>query len=181
MTTRWAPEKRDVLRELATELLHNYGRGRVLVAVDAAPGTPTAGFADELAEALREQGHAAFRASTADFARPRAEGGGLDESLLRRVLVEPFRLGGSTGWQPAAWDAAADRAVEASWVTGPADAILVVDGAELDADALRGAWHASLWLAAAGEARGGALRARATIIVDASDPEHPRRVFDDAC
>ena len=76
--------------------------------------------------------NAAFRASLDGFekrpdAAPRDSAPVLDESLFRRVLVEPFRLGGSAGWVERAWDADADRSVESAWVTGPADAVLLVD------------------------------------------------------
>ena len=58
MTTRWAPEKRDVLRELATELLHNYGRGRALVAVDATRvyGSPVAMVREAFASVFGRRG-----------------------------------------------------------------------------------------------------------------------------
>ncbi|WP_285063595.1 hypothetical protein [Frigoribacterium sp. ME-P-080] len=184
MTTRWAPAKKDTLRELATEIVHNYGRGRVLVAIDSDGGAGAALLADDLLEAFREQGHAAFRASLAGFEkRPagasRDSAPVLDESLFRRVLVEPFRMGGSTGWVDRAWDADADRAVESAWVTGPADAVLLVDGTDLARPGLAGLWHYRVWVTA-DDSRLDA-RARASAVVDNSDREHPRRRFDDAC
>jgi uridine kinase len=186
MTTRWAPAKRDTLRELATEIGHNYGRGRVIVAVDGPPsGTGgSAALADDLADALRESGLTAFRASVAAFSR-RPEGAGretapeLDESVFRRVLIEPFRLGGSTGWVEAAYDAEADRPVESSWVTGPADAVLVVDGSDLSRAGLAGIWHYRVWVSVGDERP--TSRATASAVIDNTDPEHPRRRFDDAC
>lgn len=145
MTTRWAPEKKDVMRELATEILHNYARGRVLVAVDAPPGADTTGFAADLVEAVRAEGHEASGEALDAFSARRAEGSG-----------------------PA--------------VPGDApDVVHVVDGPGAQREDLRGAWHLVLWLAQAGEARGGSARAGATIVVDAADPAHPRRVYDDAC
>ncbi|ROS62085.1 hypothetical protein EDF38_1187 [Frigoribacterium sp. PhB160] len=186
MTTRWAPAKKDVLRELATEILHNYSRGRAFVAVDGPEGAGQGALADDLADALREVGHPAFRASLDSFAVPR-EGGALDApaepeldgALFRRVLIEPFRLGGSTGWVPAAYDRAARRAVEPTWVTGPADALLLVDGSGLNDPSLAGLWNYSVWVTR--DAEKGDLRGRATAVVDNADAEHPRRVFDDAC
>ena len=53
---------------------------------------------------------------------------GFDESALRRVLVEPFRMGGSTAFVTAVFDPARDAWIEPKWITGPADAILVLDG-----------------------------------------------------
>ncbi|KQR64628.1 hypothetical protein [Frigoribacterium sp. Leaf172] len=186
MTTRWAPAKRDTLRELANEIGHNYGRGRVIVAVDGPPGgsVATAGLADDLADALLESGLTAFRASVSAFSR-RPEGAGrdaapeLDESVFRRVLIEPFRLGGSTGWVEAAYDAEADRPVESSWVTGPADAVLLVDGSDLSRAGLAGIWHYRVWVSADDDRP--AARATASAVIDGTDPEHPRRRFDDAC
>ncbi|WP_423917621.1 hypothetical protein ACPEEZ_08825 [Frigoribacterium sp. 2-23] len=190
MTTRWAPAKKDTMREIATEIAHNYPRGRVVVAVDSDASVDGAAFSDDLVVALGELGRSAFRASTVDFAKATDDGAGtgveearraesLDESVLRRVLLEPFRLGGSTGWVPKAFDAVAGRAVQADWVTGPADALLVIDGTALNRPSLAGGWNYSLWLTA-DRARTD-LRARAMAVVDVSDPEHPRRVFDDAC
>ena len=187
--TQWAPEKKDTLRAVASEILHNYARGRVFVAVDGLDGSGTDGFADDLAAAFIEQGHAAFRASLGDFSKPRAQrdsskgvSGVVDESKLRRMLVEPFRLGGSTGWSPKAFDAVADREVETSWVTGPADAVLVVDGAQLNSPELATLWNYSIYVEGASPVgKGDDERFRSTAVIDNRDPAHPRRLFDDAC
>jgi hypothetical protein len=156
----------------------------VLVAIDSDGGAGAADLADDLLEAFREQGHAAFRASLEGFEKrpgeaPRDSAPVLDESLFRRVLVEPFRLGGSTGWVDRAWDSDADRAVESAWVTGPADAILLVDGTDLSRPGLAGLWHYRVWVT--GDDSRLDARARASAVVDNSDREHPRRRFDDAC
>ncbi|ROQ41253.1 uridine kinase [Frondihabitans sp. PhB188] len=185
---RWAPEKKDTVRALADEILHNYGRGRVLVAVDGPDRAAAAVFGDDLVESLHEADHGAFRASVDDFLLPRAErerrgdDSAVDESALRRMLIEPFRLGGSAAWVPAAFDAVADRQVEADWVTGPADAVLVVDGALEGRSALGTLWHYAVWVEGsdAGD-RSPDGRRRAQAIIDNTDPEHPRRLFDDAC
>ncbi len=97
--------------------------------------------------------------------------------------------------------------VDPPWITGPADAVLVVDGAFLNRPELRGLWHWSVWLdadpVAAAERlllldgpaglseryRGGQAlyeadanpRAKASAIVDNTDPAFPRRVFADSC
>ena len=118
-----------------------------------------------------------------------------DYELFRRVLVEPFKLGGSTGFVTSAYDVARDIPVEMSWQTGPQDATLVVDGVFLNRPELRGLWNFSLWLEVDRDTSAeprviGAdrlyvaqanPRTRATAIVDNSDPEHPRRVFADSC
>ncbi|CAN5202101.1 uridine kinase [soil metagenome] len=219
---RWAPQRRDVLEATADELLHNYGRGRVMVAVDGPSGAGKTTFADDLAEALRKKGHDAFRASIDDFLNPRAtryaQGrdsakGRYDDaynySVFRRVLAEPFRMNGSTGFVLAAFDEDRDADIESRWVTGPADAILLVDGSYLLRPELRGIWNTSIWLDADAAVRDDRLLERdgiepasersqryagayklykktkprdsAAIIVDNTDPEHPRRIFTDSC
>jgi len=179
--TRWAPAKRDVMEALAAEIAHNYGRGRVIVAVD---GSTTAWFADDLRVALEQAGHVTFRASTADFRRPieerRAGEEHLDLSLFRRVLIEPFRMAGSTGFVLDAYDAERDVAVEPKWITAGPDAILVVDGPHLHRPELVGNWNYSLWLDDDTETDQVA-RPAAVAIIDLRDPEHPRRVFADSC
>lgn len=201
---RWAPEKRDVMAQLVDELLHNYGRGRALVAVDGDPGL-TGALAADIAEELGRRGHAAFRASAADFARPRGErsgaptayADGIDHSVLRRILIEPFRMGGGAAFVTAAYDVAREAPVPAKWRSGPDDAILLVDGLYLLRPELRGLWNASIrvdgppglgssspQITEEDHRRYSAetdVRRVATILMDASDPEHPRRVFADSC
>jgi uridine kinase len=110
-----------------------------------------------------------------------------DYELFRRVLVQPFKLGGSTGFVTAAFDAERDAQIEMDWKTGPQDATLIVDGAFLNRAELRGLWNFSIWLEVA-DATEQALyateakpREHATAIMDISDPEHPRRLFADSC
>ncbi|PWC07281.1 uridine kinase [Mycetocola zhujimingii] len=149
----------ELLRDLREEITHNYPAGRTIVAVDGIAGSGTAAFADGLADVFREADRAAFRASIDDFHRPReeryargrdsAEGyyhDSFDYSLLRRVLIEPFRLAGGTGFQLAGFDEKRDTGEELRWVTGPKDAVLIVDGVFLHRPELRGLWHYSIWL-----------------------------------
>lgn len=217
---QWTPLKRDTLDSLADEFLHNYAKGRTLLAVDGIDGAGKRPFADALAERVARGGHAVFRASVDKFHRPRAERyvrgedsaegyyrDSFDYDLFRRVLIEPFKLGGSTGFVTAAFDVERNAQVEMDWKTGPQDATLIVDGAFLNRPELRGLWNWSVWLdvseeqaaarlfeldGAAGQspryAGGQKLylaeanpRARASAIVDNTDPEHPRRVFTDSC
>ena len=118
---QWTPLKRDTLDSLADEFLHNYSRGRTIIAIDGLDGAGKTVFADAFAERLGRGGHAVFRACMDDFHRPRAaryargedspEGfckDSFDYPLFRRVLVDPFRLGGSTGFVTAAWDVRRD-------------------------------------------------------------------------
>ncbi|GAA4265021.1 hypothetical protein [Frondihabitans peucedani] len=165
----WAPEKNDTVRALATEILHNYSRGRAFVAVDGRDAAAAARFADDLAESLRQEGHAAFRASL----------GGFDESAFRRELVEPFRGGGDATWLPAA---PREHGDETARVAGPADAILLVDRSLVGRRGLAGLWNYAVWVESGDAAdRSPEERGRSTAVIDNSDPEHPRRLFDDAC
>jgi len=75
------PERRELLDSLASEILHNYARGRRLVGVDGAEAERTAAFADDLAAALRAAG-----AQTSRSPFGGAEG-------FRERVVLPFRAG----------------------------------------------------------------------------------------
>ena len=147
------------LRELRGEILQNYPAGRVIVAIDGAEGSGTAAFADDLASVYREAGTDTARASLGDFHLPRARRhlhgpadpddyylNSFDYETLRRVLIDPFRLSGSTGFQTRAFDVKRDAPVVSQWQTGPADMVLVVDGPFLERPELRGAWHFSALL-----------------------------------
>jgi uridine kinase len=81
-----------------------------------------------------------------------------------------------------------------AWQTAPRDATLIVDGIFLNRPELRALWNYSIWLDGPEEpatpraAGAHALyqaeadpRARASAIVDNSDPEHPLRTFADSC
>ena len=137
---RWAPLRHDVIDALAEELLHNYGHGRVIVAIDGDDIPAADQFGADLVELLKKREHSAFLARLDDFAAPRdrrmargadsAEGrysDTYDYSALRRVLIEPFRMGGSTGFVAAHYDRARERQIQAKWLTAPEDAILVLD------------------------------------------------------
>ena len=198
----WTPLKRDTLDSLADEFLHNYAKGRTLLAVDGIDGAGKTTFADALAERVGRGGHAVFRASIDDFHRPKAERyargadspqgvylDSFDYALFRRVLVEPFRMGGSAGFVTAGWDLERDVPVEMEWTTGPQDATLIVDGIFLNRLELSGLWNWSVWLEVPQKPSAGQKlylaeadpRSRASAIIDNSDPEHPRRVFTDSC
>ncbi|HVX06416.1 uridine kinase [Humibacter sp.] len=147
------------LRDLRAEIAHNYPAGRVIVAIDGAEGSGTAAFADDLAAVYRESGTATARASLVDFHLPRQRrhpnGRGdagdyyersFDYETLRRALIDPFLLGGSTGFQTRAFDARRDAPVISEWRTGPADMVLIVDGPFLLRPEVRGTWHFSVLL-----------------------------------
>jgi uridine kinase len=193
---RWAPQKRDTLEALSNEILHNYGRGRVIVAVDGRRGSGMDEFARDLAQTLQLAGVTAFHASIEDFRQPRSrrEQGlytdGYDYSLLRRVLVDPFRTAGSTGFALTGFDAARDEPVfQPKWKSAGSDAILIVSGVFLHRPEVSGIWNYSIWLENPGVGdefdavyvRDVTPSAVATAIYDNTDPEHPRRVFADSC
>lgn len=200
---------------LAAEIRHNYPAGRVTVAVDGVAGTGP--FAAELVRAFRRAatppvaGLSAvgdvFGARMDDFQRPREArelreadpGAGwyfdrFDVPLLQRVLLDPFRFGGSAGFQLAGFDAARDVPFESRWSTAGPDAVLVVDGPFLQRPGLRGRFLHTVYLEgvwfgvpevmreadALYQAEAGP-RFGATSIVDVGDPAHPRRVFADSC
>jgi uridine kinase len=217
---RWTPQKKDVLAALADEILHNYGRGRAIIAVDGLDGAGKTHFADALAAEFERRGHAAFRASIDGFHQPRAlryargrdsaEGfyrDSFDYSTFTRVLIEPFRIGRIGSFVPAAFDVRADAPLEPVWLSGPDDAILIVDGIFLNRPELKGLWNYSIYLDVEPEEREkrmlerdgnldhperyaagqqlyveeAAPRLAANAIINNNDFEHPRRNFADSC
>lgn len=181
----------EVLSSLADEFLHNYGRGRAFLAVDGGPLADPVAFARDLADVLRAGGRGAYVAAAADFATD-GDAGSVDADALRDRLVRPFRKPGT----PVALRPDADPVVDA-----PDDAVLVVAGDALQAPELRGLWNAVVYLllpdeplATSGGDAGSAAqeaharyvrqvnpRRAATMIVDVTDPDLPRRVFADSC
>lgn len=210
------------MASIVDEILGNYRRGRIAIGVDGRTASGTTTFADDLAREFERRGLATARASLDDFLNPAEhrhrrgrhspEGFYRDAyayDVFRRVLIEPFRMGGSAAFVTAAYDRVREVPLEPKWRTGPDDLFLIVDGGFLDRPELRGVWNYSIWLDAADEVRADRLRERgiepgselaaryegahdlyerdanpretAIAIVDNTDPEHPRRVFADAC
>lgn len=179
---RWnslSTARRELLESLVREFAQQYGKGRRILAVDGPDGAGKTTFADHLAVAFERAGFTAYRASIDDFHHPRehryragrysAEGyyrDAFDYSLFRRVLVEPFRMGGSTGFVLEAFDLDRDAPIEPKWITGPADAVLIVDGVFLQRPELRGIWNFSIWLDADAE-----VRQQRMIERDGADPD----------
>ncbi|WP_395640237.1 uridine kinase [Pseudolysinimonas sp.] len=182
MTTPWtkiAPARRELLESLVQEFAHNYRYGRTMFGIDGPDASGKTTFGDELALAFERAGFTAVRASMDDFHRPREDryragrhsGEGYyrdayDFSLFRRVLADPFKAGGSTGYQLRGFDLARDVPFEADWSTGPADAVLIVDGHFLQGPELRGLWNYVLWLDAERE-----VRLARTVARDGADPD----------
>ncbi|RFA20238.1 hypothetical protein [Subtercola boreus] len=199
----------EFLAALASEITHNYPRGRRLVAVDGV--TATRAFADDLAVALRDAGHAVVRASLDDFLLPRdsreqrgadsPEGFYIDRfdyATFGRVLVQPFRMGGSAAFVTASFDASRDKQLEPRWKTAPADAILLVDGPFLQRPELKGTANFVVYLEpgrgpavpgldaralAADELYQAAVQPRiqSDAIVSVADDAEPKRLFADRC
>jgi uridine kinase len=151
--------RKTVIRQLADEILHNYGEGRVIVAVDGMDGAGKTEFANALAAQLGIGHRAVFRASIDDFHQPRArryargrdsaEGfyrDSFDYPTFKRMLTEPFRTGWIGSFNLKAFDLKRDLPVQPVWSSGPKDAILVVDGIFLNRPELRGIWNYSIWL-----------------------------------
>jgi len=178
------------LRQLVAAIRRDAPAGRVVVAVDGGRIGGT-GFADDLAAVFREAGVDAFRASLAGFHTSRAHRtrqgpetperyyrDAYDHVALRRVLLDPFRLGGSAGFQTAAFDEARDQPVEARWLTAGLDAVLVVDGEFTLRPSLRGEWNASVLLVNVPQSHAyledAQPREHAGYLVDESDPARPR-------
>lgn len=188
----WGAQKRHALDALAEEILQSHGRGRTIVAVDGNRGSGTAQFAAALLEALQAADCVVFHASMDDFQQPRAQqdgdpsAPGYDYSLLRRVLIDPYRMAGSTGFALRGFDAARDEPIfQPKWKSAGADAVLLVDGMFLHRPELADTWNYSIWVesSAVEDEVAAAYRAAvgptavATAVVDNSDPDNPRRVF----
>jgi uridine kinase len=177
----------DVLRELRDEVLHNYGAGRPLIAVDGIDGAGTTAFADELAAVFAEAGHSAERADVDDFrsadTASSVESHGLDEAVFRSALIVPFRAGGDTPFRTSAAAGAPEKAA-------PADTVLIVSGPFLHRPGLVGLWNYSVFLEVPSQSAPDDQRryladvrprTRAVAIVDNADPERPVRRFADSC
>ncbi len=189
----------------AAEISQNYGRGRPIIGIDGFAGT--AAFSAGLAAAFVRRGQAVFQAELADFQRPRAVGrqpasvvaerfllSHYDDVTLRRILIEPFRLGGSAGFVLAAVHSPDDNAVGPRWMTAAPDAVLLISGPPLAVPELAGLFNYLIFLEAPiGDCPADVQAAwdryvvsseprfTATAIVDTSQPGAPRRVLADFC
>ncbi|WP_413316389.1 uridine kinase [Agrococcus sp. 1P02AA] len=183
----WTPEQKELYTRLTELMLRRTPRGRRLIAVDGRDAAGKTHFADALQVAFARAGVEAFRASTDDFHRPQAfryrQGrhspkgyyeDAFDIELLDRVLLQPFRMGGSTGFMTRAFDLHRDASVEMEWQTTGPDAVLIVDGVFLQRPALAGKWHAVVFLEADDRTRGERMRARDGAHPDVQHPSHAR-------
>ena len=170
---RFQPDRKAVVAALSDEILHNYGKGRIIIAVDGVDGAGKKEFADALAAQLGIGHRAVFRASMDDFHYPRAvrwsrgrdsaEGfyrNSFDYPTFKRMLTEPFRTGWIGSFNLRAFDLRRDLPFEPVWSSGPRDAFLIVDGPFLNRPELRGIWNFSIWVDVAPEVASERMLAR---------------------
>jgi hypothetical protein len=191
-----------VLAQLLTDAAPAGETLRVLL--DGAPAARPDRLADALVDPLRLHGRAALRVSAGWFLRPaslRLEHGRtdpdayyqdwLDVGALRREVLDPLGPGGSGRYLPTRWDPAADRSTRAGYLTAPAGAVLLLDGALLLGQGLAAdlTVHLRLSAAALGRRTPPAERwtlpayaryeaevdpaALADVVIRADDPRHP--------
>jgi hypothetical protein len=151
-------ETREFFAEVAKEFLQHYTRGPRFVAVTGVPAADAGRVADRFAAALREAGQEADRTT---------RGPDTPADGFREDVVAPFRA---------------------------RDAVLVVDGPGLLGPDFRGFWNFSLWVEHDPERSPdwsfvttgqkdplGAPREVASVLLDDTDPERPRRLWADSC
>ena len=150
--------EREFYAGVVAEFLQHYRRGPRFVGVTGVADADPARAAELFAAALRDAGQEAERASVASGTGPDA---------FREDVVAPFRS---------------------------RDAVLVVDGAGLLSPEFRGFWNFSLWVEHDPERSPdwsfvttgqkdplGAPREVASVLLDDTDPERPRRLWADSC
>jgi hypothetical protein len=111
------------------------------VGIDGAPPARPQELAGELADRLPVLGRPALAVRATDFLRPaslRLEYGRtdpdafyddwLDVNALAREVLDPLGPGGSGRVLPSLWDAEADRATRAAYVTLPPGGVVLVSG-----------------------------------------------------
>jgi hypothetical protein len=157
-TQQGSDTEQEFYAGVAEEFLQHYARGPRFVAVTGVPGSDPARVAEAFAAALRDAGQQADRATLEPGTGPDA---------FREDVVVPARAG---------------------------NGVLVVDGAGLLTPGFRGFWNFSLWVEHDPERSPdwsfvttgqkdplGAPREVASVLLDDSDPERPRRLWADSC
>ena len=149
---RWAPEETDTMAAIAAEAIAQVGTNRTVIGIDGQDGTDLERVAAALVAGFEQHGVSAMAA-----AAPSAD-------RRRRCAVRP----------------GARRSAR----TGAGDGVLVVHGhGRPRRPGVRGLWRWSLWV----EQESGRLERRADVkiaasaVLDVTDPEHPRREWNDAC
>jgi hypothetical protein len=130
------------LAERIAELAGQGGPERWLrVGIDGADAARPAELADSLVDLVQVRGRPVVRVRAEDHLRPaslRFERGRsdpdsfyedwLDADGLRREVLDPLESGGSGRIRPVRWDANADRASRAGFVTVPCGGVLILSG-----------------------------------------------------
>lgn len=156
---RIRPVSLEVLATEVADQLATRPGAWIRVAVDGAPATSPAAFADTLADRLKIRGRATLRISAGDFQRPnslRFERGRhdpdaryddwLDAAALTREVLEPLGPQGAGRVLPSLWNPETDRATRAGYVTLPKHGVLIVDGELLLGRGLRFEHTVHLWM-----------------------------------
>ncbi|SCL35847.1 hypothetical protein GA0070616_5332 [Micromonospora nigra] len=118
--------------------------GRLRVAVDGAPAAAPDTLAAALLAPLRARGRPVLHVRSEDFLRPASTRlehgrtnpdsyyeGWVDQTGLRREVLDPAGPHGDGRLLPSLWDARADRASRASYVDLPPGGVVLVSGALL--------------------------------------------------
>ncbi|WP_248960818.1 uridine kinase [Sphaerisporangium perillae] len=193
-----------LVEELADRIAGTPKSDWVRVAVDGAPAARPGELADLLVDPLRLRGREVLRVSADGFLRPASlrfeygrtdpdafYDGWVDYGGLSREVLNPLDPGGSGKVLPTLWDAVADRATRAPYVTMPPGAVLLLDGALLLGRWLPFELTVHLWLSPGALARRtaedlrwtlpayaryeeeAAPRDTADLVVRVDDPRHP--------
>jgi uridine kinase len=154
------PERSRCLETLAGLVLRVDRPHPVRVAIDGPDAAGKTILADELAPLIERSGRTVIRASIDGFHRPRAqriargpespEGyfrDSFDYPAFRAVLLDPLGPGGNREYRRRIFDFRTDMSVEAPLETGPANAVLVVDGVFLLRRELIDLWDFSVFVA----------------------------------
>lgn len=141
---RVRPVRTAALVEELADRVTGLGGGRLRMIVDGAPPARPEALAKDVAVALRVRGRATVGVAAQDYLRPasvRLEHGRedpdalltgwLDESGLRRELLDPAGPSGSGEVLPRLWDAVADRAFRDSRVPLPPGGVVLLHGSLL--------------------------------------------------
>jgi len=199
----------DVLVEELAEQIAKSAAEHPRVALDGAPAAGPAALADALVDPLRVRGRPAIRISSDDFLRPaslRLEfgrdnpdtfyAGWLDESSLRREVLDPAGPGGSGRILTKFWNARTDRSAREPYTTLAPGTVLLVSGPLLLGAGLpfdltvhlamsgpalgRRTGAGERWTLPAYERYGDEVdpAAFADVVVRVDDPRHPAMVLD---
>ncbi|MER5456701.1 uridine kinase [Micromonospora sp. NPDC002389] len=133
-----------LVAELAERFASAAPTRRLRVALDGAPAARPDELATALIDPLRALGRPVLHVRAEDFLRPasvRLERGRtnpdayyegwVDEAGLRREVLDPAGPDGTGRLLPSLWDARADRASRADYVTLPPGGVVLVSGAFL--------------------------------------------------